>query len=313
MNASVTPKALWILVFSALLASSVRVLADEEAAESPFVLNWKTLHEQNQLAVGEIVAQDGPHANVLKVVSPQAALMPVTPAVVTLCEIPAPRIQDPVYMLSGWVRHEDVQGKAFFDMWTIFPDGSRYFTRTLADVGPLRFLQGTSAWRQVQIPFQMEDGPDAARPSAILLNIVFEGPGTVWLTNLELTEHKTLFAAMQSEGWWSDRTAGRIGAVGGCVIALVAILVWILASRGRARGFVNATLLTASALGFAAVIVGVVAAASGQPYGVYYPLLLMGGITATLSLIAFFRLRKQYAAAELRRMESLDAHAVASH
>ncbi len=67
-----------------------------------------------------------------------------------LVVIDEPGVQPPRFQIDGSVRHEDVVGTAYFEMWTVLPDGSRYFTRTLAESGPAsvhdRHLRGETVF-----------------------------------------------------------------------------------------------------------------------------------------------------------------------
>jgi hypothetical protein len=45
----------------------------------------------------------------------------------------------------------------------------------------------------------------------------------------------------------------------------------------------------------------------GQPYGVCFPLLLLGGLTAGISWQAAAQIRRQYDAHDQRQMAALDA------
>ena len=103
-------------------------------------------------------------------------------------------------------------------------------------------------------------------------------------------------------GWWSDRTAGWIGGVGGTTVGLLGGLIGTLGGLGKARHFVLT--LNACLVGFGVVclVSGVIALALGQPYAVYYPLLL-GGIILT-AVCGGIRpaLRQGYEQRELRRM-----------
>jgi hypothetical protein len=79
------------------------------------------------------------------------------------------------------------------------------------------------------------------------------------------------------------------------------------ASRGRARRFVLGSARALIFIGVSATVIGLVAVALRQPYGVWYILLLVGVLCA---LIFPFRLRRyeaQYRELELRRMTALDA------
>ena len=67
------------------------------------------------------------------------------------------------------------------------------------------------------------------------------------------------------------------------------------------------TLRVLAVVGVASLAAGVAALSLAQPYAVYYPLLLIGTITAALGLALPRVLVKRYEEFELRRMQALDA------
>jgi hypothetical protein len=83
-------------------------------------------------------------------------------------------------------------------------------------------------------------------------------------------------------------------------------LIGFLVQTGRARSFVLGSMILLAALGVAVLAGGIAAVALKQPYGVYYPLLLGGGLSAIIfgSLIPVARHR--YAETELRRITAAD-------
>ena len=106
--------------------------------------------------------------------------------------------------------------------------------------------------------------------------------------------------------WWDARTAGWIAGIGGTVIGLLGGLIGILASLGRARAFVLTLAAGLVVLGAGLVLSGLTALVLGQPYAVYYPLLL-GGVILTLVMgLNLPGLRRRYEQIELRRMAAMD-------
>ena len=93
-----------------------------------------------------------------------------------------------------------------------------------------------------------------------------------------------------------------VGVLGG----LLGALAGTLAPRGKARGLVmglHAVCLAFSAL---SLIAGLAALASGQPYGVWYGLVLAGVIGLIVFSSLFPVLRRVYTQAELRKSQAAD-------
>lgn len=271
-------------------------------------LRWKDLKEKGQVKSGEIAPDEETRKSPLKIASPLTAIAPAqSPAIVPLLDIEAPKIEQSVILLSGDVRYESIGGTAFLEMWTIFPDGSHYFSRTLGTFGPMQSLQGSSGWRPIQLPFEFAKGPNAPRPNRLVVNAVFQGPGTIWLSNMTLAEFDSLQQATTPAGaWWSDATGGWIGGIGGSLFGLLGAVMGVLASRGAARRFVMGSMLAGIAIGAILLGIGIFAITAQQPYGVFYPLLLGGGLFLILCGVGLATFRFRYAALELRRMEALD-------
>lgn len=110
-----------------------------------------------------------------------------------------------------------------------------------------------------------------------------------------------------SEPWFDAvRYAWIPGTVLGCLAGLWGAVGGMSAPRGKARGFVlgfGGFLLAASAVFLAAAIMSLLA---GQPYGVWYALLLPGVIGLIVvggNLPVAFR---AYRNAEMRRMQAQD-------
>jgi hypothetical protein len=228
------------------------------------------------------------------------------PLRVTVLTLDGPGIEAPVYTVEGMVRTEDVQGSGYLEMWSHFPGGAAYFSRTLGEPGgPMSRLEGTSAWRHFALPFQCE--PTGPRPTRLVLNVVLPGKGRVYLEPaLTLWEHPSGQTSMHDGDWLTSTQAGLAGGLVGSLAGTLGAAIGVLASLGRGRAFVVATLRGMTAFGTTAFVVGIVALALGQSYHVYYVFLLTGallGIVPTLSLTGILR---RYESAELRRMEALD-------
>jgi hypothetical protein len=172
----------------------------------------------------------------------------------------------------------------------------------------MQSLSGDSDWREISLPFQLSPDPKAPKPNKLIVNVVLPGAGEITLSDLTLKEAEDVAAAMAPPGaWWSDRTAGWVGGVGGTVLGLLGALIGTLCGLGIGRRVVLPLLIVGSVLGGGLFVTGLIALAIGQPYGVYYPLLLCGVLCGVLGIVGVVVGRQRYAQAELRRMQALDA------
>jgi len=221
-----------------------------------------------------------------------------------LVTIERPPVTGPAYAVTGQVRYQGVEGQGYLEMWTVFPDGGRFFTRTLASQGPLAALHGESAWRPFELPFDLSGASQV--PSRLEINLVLPARGTVWLGPLHLQRSYAPTATAQG-GWWSARVGTLVGAILGSVVGVVGAIIGVLGGRGRARRLVVALLVGMIAVGGGLVLAGAAAASSSQPRHVWYPLLVIGGASAVIALVILPAMRRRYAADELRRIEAMDA------
>lgn len=227
-----------------------------------------------------------------------AVRAPSTGGVFPLTVIEDPRVDGEGYVVRGRVRYNEVQGLGYLEMWSVFPDGGRYFSRTLAEQGPEGSLSGSSDWRPFELPFHLDGGPP---PERLEIGIVLPGAGAVEIGPLELV------AIGRSPGaWWSDRMGGLIGGIAGSAIGILGGTLGWLVARRRARAFTLGAMKVAVAAGGLVLGAGAVAVATSQPYGVAYPILLTGVI-----LVAVFGgllpvAKRAYANHELRRIRALD-------
>ena len=108
--------------------------------------------------------------------------------------------------------------------------------------------------------------------------------------------------------WWDQQTAILIGAIGGSAVGIVGgaygALVGVLAPKGIGRRPMLAIHLGLVGFGAVVLIAGIVAASTGQPYLVYYPLLLGGGILTLVLGGLFPAIRTRYRQAEVRRLDA---------
>src|SRR5207245_1908725 len=82
-------------------------------------------------------------------------------------------VAGPGYVVAGQVRYEGVEGQGYLEMWTVFPDGQRFFSRTLAPRGPLAALPGESSWRRFELPCGL--GGASQPPARAEVDLVWRG------------------------------------------------------------------------------------------------------------------------------------------
>jgi len=215
-----------------------------------------------------------------------------------LAVIDGPVVSTDGFAIGGEVSFRGLEGSGYLEMWSVFPDGTRYFSRTLAPAGPLAALSGGSGARTFALPFD----PKGVTPSRLEVNLVLPGAGRVRIGPLRL------IASTQDTqaGLWSNRAAGLAGGLAGSAIGLMGALLGFLVSRARARRFVLGTMLTLVTVGGAAVGAGAIALFGSQPFMVTYPLVLAGAILVGIFVPGHRAARRAYVSAELRRSKALD-------
>ena len=97
------------------------------------------------------------------------------------------------------------------------------------------------------------------------------------------------------------------GAIGGSAVGLLGgilgTLTGVLAPKGKGRVPVIAAWIVSMALGVATLAVGIVAVVSGQPYGIWYPLVLLGAILGGITtMLLFLVVLPAYRAVEARKL-----------
>ena len=121
-----------------------------------------------------------------------------TPQLIPVVTLKEPKIKEKAYVLKGRVRVEGIVGDGFIEMWNHFPapKPGAYFSRTMAETGPMGKLRGTAPWREFTLPFMISDESFPA-PNKLQVNVFLPDKGTVWFSDLTLEEMP--LAKMQSE------------------------------------------------------------------------------------------------------------------
>ena len=224
------------------------------------------------------------------------------PATAQVWVVESPAVSDDAYAVTGTVAYEGVAGDAYLEMWSVFPDGSRYFSRTLSERGPLAKLSGSSTARPFALPFHLM--PDSARPVRLEVNVVLPAAGRVVVSELRFASGGD---ALRSPGaWWSPERAGLVGGIAGSVVGCFGGLIGTLSSLGRGRRLALGGLLALATSGLALLAAGGVALALGQPHEVWYPLVMLGGLDGVLGFALLPTVRRRFAALELQRLQAFE-------
>ena len=271
-------------------------------AEPPKEISGEKLDKPGQFTAGEVQVTPLPEkGKVLHLVNPDNKARTFQ-----LVEIKDPGITELYYAVRGRLKYQDVLGTGYLEMWSYFPDGSHYFTRTLSNSGVMKSISGTSDWRPFALPFSITSG-SAERPNRLVINLVLEGSGSVSFTVLDYEQYTHPPEERRKPGaWWNERTAGILGGILGTLFGCFGGTIGILAGRGKARRFVMTALIVMPCMGLVFLIVGAVALAIGQPYEVWYPLLLSGIILTVVCGGARSTIRRRYNEMELARMSAVD-------
>jgi len=157
------------------------------------------------------------------------------------------------------------------------------------------YINGTSNWRPCLFM-----GIEGSSPDQLEFILHMVGSGTIYLRPIKL------LGTSNSFDWWTPEQSGLIGGIGGSIIGCFGGLIGCLAGMGKARRFVLAMIKIFIALGILSLIAGGIAAATKQPYTVYYPLLLAGFILTIVFSVNLPSIQRRYDELEIRRMTSVD-------
>jgi hypothetical protein len=106
--------------------------------------------------------------------------------------------------------------------------------------------------------------------------------------------------------WWSERTGAWIGSIAGSILGLLGALIGTLSSAGKARSFVLGIMRFIFVVGVVVLVAGIVAVIDSQPYGVWYPLILLG-LLMTVVMGGLAKITKRrYEELEMRKMKAQD-------
>ncbi len=140
------------------------------------------------------------------------------------------------YVLTGRCRYEGVGGTGFLEMWSVLDSQRRFFSRGLSYQGPMASLSNTSGWREFALPALLLNDPAAPLPQALEFNLHLPSGGTVWLSDLTLSQSDTVEMPLAEGAWWGDATGGLVGGLLGATMGCLAGLGGFLSSRPTTRG-----------------------------------------------------------------------------
>lgn len=93
---------------------------------------------------------------------------------------------------------------------------------------------------------------------------------------------------------------GVFGVLGGCIGTAAGV--W--APRGKHRSLVLGAMYVVVVLGILQIVAGLAALLAHQPYGIYYPLLLLGLLSSVIVGTLIPVVRRRYSESEQRRLDA---------
>ena len=100
------------------------------------------------------------------------------PTTVRLGEVSGLDVENAKLLYTAKVKSE-LDGAAFLEMWA-HVGGGQYFSRGMNDT-----VKGKSDWKSIQTPFIFQKGQN---PDKVILNLVINGKGTVWIDDVVLSK-----------------------------------------------------------------------------------------------------------------------------
>jgi hypothetical protein len=181
MKTSIMPASIRHYLFSSLLAAALPASAEPFQSLGDFSCNdisqVKTL-----VSTDKSITADGNGS--IKV---EAALN----AMVTVADqknLSVPK--DNTLWCTIKVKCAGVKQRAYLELWCEVAEGRRAFSKGLDQP-----LQGDSDWREIRLPMMVNGDFTVSRA---LVNVVIEGPGTVWVDQVTFEKAKGLSAGPMS-------------------------------------------------------------------------------------------------------------------
>lgn len=211
----------------------------------------------------------------------------------------SPAITSHQYVVRGKVKYEDVAGDAYLELWNDFGEKGQYFSRSLSDWGGMKKITGTSKWRAFELPFFAEPG---MVPKTLYFNVVMPGKGTI-----TVTEPVVVLLKPSKSMWWTNQQGGLVGGIAGSLFGILGALIGVIAGQPKLRFLLVPLHVVGITFGAISLVIGIVAVSLGQPYHVYYPLLLLGVLPLIILPITLATTTRVRMDGEVRKMKAIDA------
>jgi hypothetical protein len=105
------------------------------------------------------------------------------PSIIRLFEVRDIDIEDAALIYQAKVRTDNAQGNVYLEMWCHFEGKGEFFSRGLQ-----ASLTGTTDWTTEEISFFLKKGE---KPDYVKINVVSEGPATIWIDDIRLLKRAT--------------------------------------------------------------------------------------------------------------------------
>lgn len=113
------------------------------------------------------------------------------------------------------------------------------------------------------------------------------------------------------EIWFSESTSNIVGAIMGSgfgvLLGLLGAFAGIYGSKGKLKRLILSSAIILLFIGAIILLIGLIALLSKQPYHVWYPFVLVGGIVVFVQLPSYSFIRKRFLQIELKKMEIKDS------
>lgn len=111
------------------------------------------------------------------------------------------------------------------------------------------------------------------------------------------------------EPWFNENTFGALygaigGGLGGSLVGIWGATIGYCAPRGIGKNWIIAVGWTFLVLGVASLAIGLTALVAGQPFGIWYAPVLVGGMLVVLLAVLMPIAYRRYSEAEARKLQA---------